>query len=104
MRTAAAPSWMQEADINLSPLKPVEVMETLAAIRDVQADVVTHFNVFLCSPSSAAWGRLVAARQREQEVFETILGQGVPRWLRKYQPRKRADAVMQLQGQVAANE
>src|SRR5471030_2322410 len=77
-------------DIRIMPLKPWEMMETLDAIRDVQADVATHFSVLLSSPSSQALERLSEARQREQEVFKTILGQDIPAWQRNGTDRRKA--------------
>jgi hypothetical protein len=82
-RPAIFPPWMVEADIRIKPLKPVELSETLGAIRDAQADVLIHFDVLLRHPSSAAMDRLMEARERERDVFRTILGQDTPSWERK---------------------
>jgi hypothetical protein len=77
------PRWMAESGVCIKPLKPAEVLETVAAIKDAQADIATHFGVLLRSPSSAAMERLVEARQRERELFELILDQDIPVWQRK---------------------
>jgi hypothetical protein len=90
-RPTEMPDWMLEAEVRITPLKPTEIMETLAAIKDVQNEVVIHFNVLLCNPSSAAMERLSEARQREQDVFRTVLGQDIPvreRVDRRHCPRR----------------
>jgi hypothetical protein len=54
-------------------LTPTEMLETLDAIRDLQAEVICHVKTWLHHPRPEVDERFIAARQREAKMLEQIM-------------------------------
>ena len=54
-------------------MRPSEILETVAAVRDAQAETVLNLTTWLQTSREAALARLADARQREAELFKIIL-------------------------------
>lgn len=54
-------------------LSPSEMLDTLDAIRDVQAEVVCHVQTWLHQPRPEVDERFIAARNREAEMLKQIM-------------------------------
>jgi hypothetical protein len=54
-------------------LSPSEMLDTLDAIRDVQAEVVCHVQTWLHHPRPEVDERFIAARNREAAMLEQIM-------------------------------
>jgi hypothetical protein len=55
------------------PLGPAEMMDTLAAIAELQAEILLHIRFWLREPTPELDARYTAARQREATMLETVM-------------------------------